>query len=478
MQQLLELKKQGKTNRELITIFNINKNLLGQKVNELLQQGLLTPNDIKKHAWNKGKCDKKTLVICAHCGKEKTVFKKLTLNHGKNFFCDQLCRRAYTHVKDTCIVCGKEYERLRRNPDRKYCSNKCKLDACRENASKISKEKYTSERRSEILKKMWRDRKKEILEKRNTEEYLDKLSQANKDKWTDDLRSNHSEICKRAMTEERKKQIGKQSSQRISELRKTVTKPHKIVMRILRDWGIAYKAESLVGPYCFDIEVTGQKILIEIQGDFYHANPKMYDQDNLKYDIQKKCVRHDKQKLNFIKEHKKDYKLICIWEDEIKNNLEQVEKRLASELQINENSLIYFQSQDRLNSEMNNIFLKPGCFDGIPQQNRIVLMYQPHFYEREKELWKDEKIRKKLIENRCKYLNKSENELTNNELLRGFKISGIVYGYSQFSPLWIKAFIEKYNVTSIYDPCAGWGHRLLGASKIKYIANDIDERTV
>jgi len=87
-------------------------------------------------------------------------------------------------------------------------------------------------------------------------------------------------------------------------------------------------------------------------------------------------------------------------------------------------------------------------------------------------------MRRKLIENRIKYLNKKEEELTDRNLLHGFKISGLHYGFSHFNPLVIKKFIEEYNIKSIFDATGGWGHRLLGAMDIDYIYNDIDERTV
>lgn len=41
----------------------------------------------------------------------------------------------------------------------------------------------------------------------------------------------------------------------------------------------------------------------------------------------------------------------------------------------------------------------------------------------------------------------------------------------------MKAFIEEFNVKSIYDPCGGWGHRLLGSGDLRYIYNDINKIT-
>ena len=115
-------------------------------------------------------------------------------------------------------------------------------------------------------------------------------------------------------------------------------------------------------------------------------------------------------------------------------------------------------------------------------KNKIVKQFQQDvFYRHEKELWKDDDIKVRLIANRCKYLNKTPEELTTLDILRGFKISGIWYGYSGFNPMVCKFFYnhlkENYGEEHIrcYDPCGGWGHRVLGSVDIdQYIYNDIN----
>jgi hypothetical protein len=140
--------------------------------------------------------------------------------------------------------------------------------------------------------------------------------------------------------------------------------------------------------------------------------------------------------------------------------------------------LEYKYTEEEMRREFNKIRNTEGDYLKNPLNNKIILTYQPHFYEYENYLYKtDPIIRRKLIENRIKYLNKKEYELTDKELLRGFKISGIHYGFSHFSSFWIKAFIKEFNINSVYDFCGGWGHRLLGAMNIDYIYNDIDKRT-
>ena len=111
----------------------------------------------------------------------------------------------------------------------------------------------------------------------------------------------------------------------------------------------------------------------------------------------------------------------------------------------------------------------------IQNRNKIVQCFQQDvYYKKEKELWLVPSVRNKLINNRCKYLKKSEDELTTFDLLTGFKRSGIYYGYSGFNPLLCKWFYDRYHIKTSYDPCGGWGHRLLGSLDLDlYIYNDI-----
>lgn len=137
-------------------------------------------------------------------------------------------------------------------------------------------------------------------------------------------------------------------------------------------------------------------------------------------------------------------------------------------------------NRDELQKEIDELKSEAGNYNALPIYNKNVLHTQKHFYDKERQLWSDNSIKEQLIENRCFYLNKTPEQLTTREILRGFKISGMYYGYSHFSPLWFKRFIEEYNIKTVYDPCGGWGHRvlgLLGTSLKKYIYNDFDVRT-
>lgn len=96
------------------------------------------------------------------------------------------------------------------------------------------------------------------------------------------------------------------------------------------------------------------------------------------------------------------------------------------------------------------------------------------FYKWELELWNSNPLRNGkwgtvqafLYANRYKYLNKLPHELTDRMLLRAFRISGLHMGYTSFNSSLMRQVIEKYNVKSVYDPCAGWGERMMTCGKL------------
>ena len=116
---------------------------------------------------------------------------------------------------------------------------------------------------------------------------------------------------------------------------------------------------------------------------------------------------------------------------------------------------------------------KPGECTEYSNRNKIIKFFQQDiFFKTEKLLWQNEDIRNRLLVNRMKYLDK--NIFTPDELLAGFKKSGIHYGYSHFNPLLAKWFYEYCGTKISYDPCGGWGHRMLGSLDLDlYIYNDI-----
>jgi len=77
----------------------------------------------------------------------------------------------------------------------------------------------------------------------------------------------------------------------------------------------------------FDFKLSGKKILIEIDGDYWHCNPNSKFKIP-KYAAQISNVKKDKIKKKWCNEN--NYQLIRFWEFDIKNNLDEVVARLKS----------------------------------------------------------------------------------------------------------------------------------------------------
>lgn len=131
----------------------------------------------------------------------------------------------------------------------------------------------------------------------------------------------------------------------------------------------------------------------------------------------------------------------------------------------------FFCADEELIKEYNAIQNKKPAYNTTSHNNKNILHFQPHYYGTElKMLNNDKEMFTKLVTNRKKYLNKKN--INTGDILRGMKISGIHYGYSHFPYQVIKQFIANYKPETIYDPCGGWGHRLLACGELPYIYND------
>lgn len=114
----------------------------------------------------------------------------------------------------------------------------------------------------------------------------------------------------------------------------------------------------------------------------------------------------------------------------------------------------------------------------------VAKMYQfKTFYKHEIEMWNNNEmfrglsLQMWLYINRWKYLGKLPVELTDFEILRGFTIAGIHKGFTVFDATLMDKVITKYNIKSVYDPCAGWGERMLYCycHDISYLGVDINQ---
>lgn len=115
-----------------------------------------------------------------------------------------------------------------------------------------------------------------------------------------------------------------------------VSKLNKKVFKILEDNNILFEIEFKIKRpglkyYSYDIYIKPNK-LIEINGDYWHGNPKLYAETDLllagssgEITFKEKKLR-DKIKIKFART--KRYRIIVIWEYDLKNNYEKTINKL------------------------------------------------------------------------------------------------------------------------------------------------------
>ena len=143
-------------------------------------------------------------------------------------------------------------------------------------------------------------------------------------------------------------------------------------------------------------------------------------------------------------------------------------------------------SEDILDCRDRNLVPEyPAKFTGLPGNiSKFVKYYQfSEFYKHELSLWnrndlyKGVLLRDYIFQNRQKYIGKQPSELSDKEILRGFRISGVYRGYTVYDATLFQQVLDEYDIQSVYDPCAGWGERLLMcySKGIKYHGVDIND---
>lgn len=86
---------------------------------------------------------------------------------------------------------------------------------------------------------------------------------------------------------------------------------------------ISYTRQFYIGRKIYDIKLLNSDIILEINGDFWHGNPKIYKEtDILNHPFNKTTAKNlwIKDEKKRILAEKKGYKIIYIWEKEIKEN--------------------------------------------------------------------------------------------------------------------------------------------------------------
>lgn len=126
-------------------------------------------------------------------------------------------------------------------------------------------------------------------------------------------------------SEESKQKMREATARRISngEFPQTDTRPMREFAKILNKLNMMeyFKKEFFVKYYSIDFACEEKKIAFEVDGDFWHANPKKYPNGAV-YKSQKRNERVQKAKTTYLQN--RGWQIFRFWEDDIINNNENI----------------------------------------------------------------------------------------------------------------------------------------------------------
>jgi len=107
------------------------------------------------------------------------------------------------------------------------------------------------------------------------------------------------------------------------------TKPFVAMSLILDEMDINYEEEKRCGNFCFDFWLIDYNVFLEVDGDYFHSNPKFYPDGPESY-TQKINLNRDFIKEEYCRSHNKN--LIRFWECDILKDREKVKETILCTL--------------------------------------------------------------------------------------------------------------------------------------------------
>jgi very-short-patch-repair endonuclease len=107
------------------------------------------------------------------------------------------------------------------------------------------------------------------------------------------------------------------------KMTKKMTSPERIFESILKKYKINYKPQHILGTKIFDYYLTDSNTLVEIDGDYWHGNPEIYEEFSK---MQKRTKKRDIDKK--IIALGRGYNFLQFWEKDLNENKQDVVDKL------------------------------------------------------------------------------------------------------------------------------------------------------
>ena len=330
---------------------SFNNNLGGQLTNHLVDQHSMLLEDYVILTEYRGIEPRCACGLCA----ERPVFSRgkfLTYAKFHQNFEERERRWIEKYGSPKCEFCACDVGFTRGQP-KKYCNASCAMKDGRGFANPDVQEKICNvvlerygvtnvSHTQEVKDKLSRSLKGKCLGKKTPATTKQKMSNASKEKWKDQvyrdkvcksikqkILNNPDEIQRRKDWMSSKMQDPVYKEKMFKSSRNRLSKLHQRLRIELDLERMGFMSEQRVGKYFADELHLDKRVIVEIFGDYPHANPKKFD-DNFvvrlvgqSYTAQEKH-QADEKRLNKLRDE--GYKVIIVWEsDDLSEKQKQIE---------------------------------------------------------------------------------------------------------------------------------------------------------
>jgi len=103
-----------------------------------------------------------------------------------------------------------------------------------------------------------------------------------------------------------------------------MTEPERVFSEMMKELGVEIESQKVINNKIYDFYIPSKNMMIEVDGDYWHANPLIYEGKELNK-TQLRNVKNDKFKDVLAKGN--GFLLERVWEYDLKNNYEEQKKR-------------------------------------------------------------------------------------------------------------------------------------------------------
>lgn len=108
----------------------------------------------------------------------------------------------------------------------------------------------------------------------------------------------------------------------------------RVTAEYLTDNHIEFIPQYSIGRMTADFYIPSINLVVETNGDFWHANPSIYTDESELHPIQRRAIEKDKRKLRQLRE--KGYDVFILWENDLKHKKDEVLDALLTYVQSKE----------------------------------------------------------------------------------------------------------------------------------------------